>query len=84
MSDSEDAPNEDRPKRQAKCPICGRNTQIETRPFCSGRCADIDLSRWLGGKYAIAGKEDDEEDETVSPDQISRRIASDEDDDDDA
>ena len=81
MAESDEAPDEDRPKRQAKCPICGRATQIETRPFCSKRCADVDLARWLGGKYAIAGKEDDEEDETLSPDQIGRRIADDEDDD---
>jgi len=36
-----------------RCPICGKPTAAETRPFCSRRCADVDLGRWLGGRYAI-------------------------------
>ena len=36
-----------------KCPICGKPAVSETRPFCSRRCADVDLSRWLGGAYRI-------------------------------
>ena len=36
-----------------RCPICGKPAQTETRPFCSRRCADVDLSRWLGGAYRI-------------------------------
>jgi uncharacterized protein len=35
------------------CPICGKPSIFATRPFCSKRCADIDLHRWLGGVYAI-------------------------------
>jgi endogenous inhibitor of DNA gyrase (YacG/DUF329 family) len=35
------------------CPICGKPAIVEARPFCSKRCADIDLHRWLGGTYAI-------------------------------
>jgi endogenous inhibitor of DNA gyrase (YacG/DUF329 family) len=35
------------------CPICGKPTAFATRPFCSNRCADVDLYRWLGGAYAI-------------------------------
>lgn len=35
------------------CPICNKETQIEFRPFCSKRCADVDLHRWLSGSYAI-------------------------------
>jgi len=38
---------------KARCPICGRPTVAAFRPFCSRRCADVDLARWLGGKYAI-------------------------------
>jgi hypothetical protein len=56
------------------CPICSRPAEPKLRPFCSPRCADIDLSRWLGGKYAIAGHADAEEDEAapaVMPDQTS-------------
>lgn len=40
---------------RAKCPICKSPTHETWRPFCSRRCADIDLSRWLGGTYAISG-----------------------------
>lgn len=42
------------------CPICGKPAFFETRPFCSKRCADIDLHRWLGGTYAIPAAEGDE------------------------
>jgi uncharacterized protein len=35
------------------CPICGKPAVFATRPFCSKRCADVDLHRWLGGAYAI-------------------------------
>ena len=35
------------------CPTCGVPAMRETRPFCSKRCADIDLGRWFQGAYAI-------------------------------
>ncbi|MGD9669849.1 MAG: DNA gyrase inhibitor YacG [Hyphomicrobiaceae bacterium] len=35
------------------CPICGEPTARDFRPFCSRRCADVDLARWLNGAYAI-------------------------------
>jgi len=38
----------------------------EFRPFCSKRCADVDLNRWLSGVYAVPVTEDEEEDETRS------------------
>ena len=41
------------------CPECGADTVPRYRPFCSKRCADIDLSRWLRGAYAIAGGNSD-------------------------
>ncbi len=42
------------------CVICHLRPQTETyRPFCSKRCADIDLHRWLGGVYAIPEEEDE-------------------------
>ena len=40
------------------CGICGKPVEEKYRPFCSKRCADVDLSRWLGGKYVIPGDED--------------------------
>jgi endogenous inhibitor of DNA gyrase (YacG/DUF329 family) len=36
-----------------KCPICKKATVQTFRPFCSKRCADVDLGRWLKGDYAI-------------------------------
>jgi endogenous inhibitor of DNA gyrase (YacG/DUF329 family) len=45
------------------CPICGKPAAREFRPFCSRRCADVDLNRWLSGVYAVPAKEDEEEDE---------------------
>lgn len=37
------------------CPICGKPADLKYRPFCSKRCADIDLGRWLTGSYVIPG-----------------------------
>jgi len=42
----------------AKCPICGKPASPERLPFCSARCADIDLHRWLTGAYAVPAEED--------------------------
>jgi endogenous inhibitor of DNA gyrase (YacG/DUF329 family) len=44
----------------APCPICGKPRVEKFRPFCSRRCADVDLHRWLTGAYAIPAVEDDE------------------------
>lgn len=37
------------------CPICRKTSEPAYRPFCSKRCADIDLGRWLRGSYVIPG-----------------------------
>ncbi|MFC3614757.1 DNA gyrase inhibitor YacG [Lutimaribacter marinistellae] len=39
------------------CPICGDETCRAFRPFCSKRCADIDLARWLKGSYSLPSEE---------------------------
>jgi endogenous inhibitor of DNA gyrase (YacG/DUF329 family) len=52
----------DRKARKA-CPICGKLTDERVKPFCSKRCADVDLHRWLSGSYAVPVLEDEEEDE---------------------
>ena len=36
-----------------RCPVCNALARPETRPFCSRRCADVDLGRWLRGAYRI-------------------------------
>ena len=51
-------------RKKRKCPNCGNPGAAEYRPFCSKRCADIDLGRWLKGGYRIPGEpapRDDEE-----------------------
>ena len=49
------------PSRPAKCPVCGRPSEDRYRPFCSRRCADVDLARWLRGAYAIPDKSESED-----------------------
>lgn len=39
----------------SRCPICQKPTAAAYRPFCSKRCADIDLAHWLRGDYVIPG-----------------------------
>ncbi len=48
----------------AKCPICGKPADPAVRPFCSKRCADVDLQRWFRGAYAIPAVADDEDEST--------------------
>lgn len=43
----------------AKCPICRKPMAVEYRPFCSRRCADVDLQRWLSGAYAVPAEDDE-------------------------
>ncbi|MFO1114461.1 MAG: DNA gyrase inhibitor YacG [Beijerinckiaceae bacterium] len=50
-----------------KCPICGKPAVEKYRPFCSRRCADIDLNRWLSGGYAIPAAPDEDEDGAPAP-----------------
>jgi len=38
-----------------KCPVCDKPAAADFQPFCSRRCADIDLGRWLKGSYVIPG-----------------------------
>lgn len=40
-------------RRLGRCPICKAPARAETRPFCSRRCADVDLGRWLTGAYRV-------------------------------
>ena len=45
-----------------RCPECGKPSNPKTLPFCSPRCRDVDLNRWLSGRYVIPGRENQEED----------------------
>jgi uncharacterized protein len=52
------------PARANPCPICGKPLAEKFRPFCSKRCADVDLHRWLSGVYAVPVVEEEDEDGT--------------------
>jgi uncharacterized protein len=60
MSEPADSP------RVASCPICRKPVVDKFRPFCSKRCADVDLNRWLSGAYVVPGKAEEEEHELPS------------------
>jgi uncharacterized protein len=45
-----------------KCPICGKPAVEASKPFCSERCRDVDLNRWLSNSYVVPAAKDDEED----------------------
>ncbi len=48
--------------KEKPCPICGKPATEASRPFCSERCRDVDLNRWLSNSYAIPGRKDEDED----------------------
>jgi endogenous inhibitor of DNA gyrase (YacG/DUF329 family) len=50
-----------------KCDICDKPVSPEYRPFCSKRCADVDLQRWLSGAYAVPAVEGEEADDDAPP-----------------
>ena len=55
---------------ERKCPICGKPSVEAFKPFCSKRCADVDLNRWLTGSYVIPARDDEPtaEGDNVIPD----------------
>jgi endogenous inhibitor of DNA gyrase (YacG/DUF329 family) len=59
--------------KPTRCPICGKEAVETYRPFCSKRCADIDLGKWFSGSYAIAGREDDEDGGVNLPVNVERQ-----------
>ena len=46
------------------CPICGKPAVAAFKPFCSKRCADVDLNRWLTGSYVIPARDDEPVDDS--------------------
>jgi endogenous inhibitor of DNA gyrase (YacG/DUF329 family) len=55
------APSKSKPTGK-RCPICGKPAIEASKPFCSERCRDVDLNRWLSNSYAIPGKPEDDQD----------------------
>lgn len=52
--------------KTTNCPICGKPPVAAYRPFCSARCKQVDLGRWLSGDYVIPGQPVPENDEEES------------------
>ena len=40
-------------RKKPECPVCGKQQDAKYKPFCSRRCSDVDLARWLGERYRI-------------------------------
>jgi uncharacterized protein len=60
--------------RLKPCPVCGKLSIEQFRPFCSRRCSDVDLNRWLSGVYAVPVVEnDDRPDDETPPEQGAPR-----------
>jgi endogenous inhibitor of DNA gyrase (YacG/DUF329 family) len=57
------AANDAAPVSSGECPMCGKPVQLAYRPFCSKRCSDLDLSRWLNGVYAVPARENADDDD---------------------
>lgn len=50
------------------CPICAKKSHPDYRPFCSRRCADVDLGRWLNERYRVPAEPAADPDEDDSDD----------------
>lgn len=48
------------------CPICTKETDPKYRPFCSKRCADVDLGRWMTGTYVVPNDAPEDDDELMA------------------
>lgn len=60
-------------KTTGRCPICKDETEQAFRPFCSSRCADIDLGKWMTGSYAIPVTEHTGDSEDDGSDVVASR-----------
>ncbi|NDV48354.1 MULTISPECIES: DNA gyrase inhibitor YacG [unclassified Salipiger] len=47
------------------CPICAKPTDEKYRPFCSKRCADVDLAKWMSGSYAVPSDDPQDVEEAI-------------------
>jgi uncharacterized protein len=58
--------------RLARCPICSKPAMEQFRPFCSRRCADVDLNRWLSGAYVVPTTPEEDEDGRVADEELPK------------
>jgi uncharacterized protein len=75
MTDPDNIDREATGRSKGACPICSRPSEPAVRPFCSKRCADVDLSRWLSGAYAIpvVDADDDEDGDSMDGNSLDDR-----------
>ncbi len=64
MSAKDRSATERKSARNPVCPICGKPRDPRYDPFCSKRCSDVDLHRWLKGTYVIPGAKAEDADGT--------------------
>ena len=57
--------------KRKPCPVCGRPSDAKLHPFCSNRCREVDMNRWLGGHYAIPAVEQDDDNASSLPEDES-------------
>lgn len=55
------------------CPICAKPTEKKYRPFCSKRCADIDLAKWVSGGYAVPSTDPEDIEEAIEAAERARQ-----------
>ncbi len=68
MADNDDTIAKVIPLRGRRCALCGKPADQTYRPFCSKRCADLDLGKWLGGDYRVPTNERPGDDEFADQD----------------
>jgi endogenous inhibitor of DNA gyrase (YacG/DUF329 family) len=69
-NDNDKDPKGDDEPTGRPCSICGKPAVMRYNPFCSRRCADVDLGRWLSGSYAVpSAPEETEDDDEIPGDQ---------------
>src|ERR1700743_2230505 len=61
MSDPSKKSHSKEGRSDAGCPMCGKAVVARFSPFCSARCTDLDLGRWLKGGYVIPAAPDESE-----------------------
>jgi endogenous inhibitor of DNA gyrase (YacG/DUF329 family) len=62
-----DSENDNHQFAARPCPICGKPSNFADRPFCSRRCADIDLHHWFSGTYSLPVRPEAEQDDESTP-----------------
>ena len=73
MTDRSNTPPLRAVRIEAKCPVCGKTATKDYRPFCTKRCANIDLGRWLKEGYRVPTDEGPAEDDQEAPRGSSRQ-----------